>query len=141
VRANRLAEIQKGEEEGSTARSQMSSALPSLRYILAEEEHEVSARRRRARRKRAVDSASKVRRSRRLAAKEDPFYVDATTEASHVKAAKLDLDRASEHLKAALEASGVLERPPPARIPLPGCASRDVSVAFPTSLRLMRTRR
>ena len=82
---------------------------------MAEEEHEVSLRRRRACRKRAQDSAARTRRhSLRLAAKEDPFYVDATSKAMCVKAAQLDLVRASARLEA-LARSGVLERPPPAR--------------------------
>jgi hypothetical protein len=84
--------------------------------LLAAEEHEVSLRHRRVRRKRAGDSASKLRRSLRLAAKEDPYYVDATSKASRVKAAQLDLSRASARLRGALEQSGILERPPPARI-------------------------
>jgi len=76
-----------------------------------EEEHEVSVHRHRARRKRAHDSAAKTRRhSLRLAAKEDPYYVDATTKATRVKAAQLDLTRTSTRMKAALEHSGVLER-------------------------------
>ena len=45
------------------------SCLPSLSDLLTEEEHEVSLHRRRVRRKRASDSASKLRRSRLLAAK------------------------------------------------------------------------
>ncbi|CAL4919663.1 unnamed protein product [Urochloa decumbens] len=58
------------------ARSQPRSCLPSLKDLVAEEEHEISVRRRRARRKRAVDSACK-RRSRRLAEKEPAHYVSA----------------------------------------------------------------
>jgi len=80
----------------------------------------VSARRRRVRRKRAADSASKIRRSRRLAAKENPFYVDATTKASRIKAAQLDFSKASGRMKAAVVDSGLLEWPPPAKIPV-GC--------------------
>jgi len=80
-------------EEGVTRGSP--SAVPSLGDLLAEEEHEVSVRRRRAQRKRAQDSAARTRRhSLRLAAKEDPFYVDATSKAARVKAAQLDLARA-----------------------------------------------
>lgn len=97
-------------------RSQPRSMLPSLSDLLEEEEHEVSLRRRRARRKRATDSASKKRRSRRLAAKEEPFYTDATTKATRVKAAQLDLAKASERMKTALQSSGLLQRPPPAKI-------------------------
>jgi len=93
------------------------SFAPSLSDLLAAEEHEVSIRRRRARRKRAHDSAARTRRhSLRLAAKEDPLYVDATSKATHVKAAKLDLARASARMREALARSGALERPPPRRI-------------------------
>ena len=90
---------------------------PSLEDILLKEEHEVSVRRRRAHRKCAQDSAAKTRRhSLRLAAKEDPFYVDATSKATRVKAAQLDLARASARMREALTHSGLLERPPPRRI-------------------------
>jgi len=95
------------------------SAVPSLEDLLLEEEHEVSVRRRRARRKRAHDSAAKTRRrSIRLAAKEDPFYVDATAKATRVKAAQLDLARAFARMKDAIASSGVLHRPAPAKISL-----------------------
>ena len=84
---------------------------------MVEEEHEVSVRRRRAQRKRAQDSAARTRRhSLRLAAKEDPYYVDATSKAARVKAAQLDLARASTRMREALVQSGMLERPPPRRI-------------------------
>jgi len=93
------------------------SGAPSLEDILLEEEHEVSVRRRRARRKRAQDSAAKTRRhSLRLAAKEDPFYVDATSKATRVKAAQLDLTRASARMKEALACSGILQHPAPPKI-------------------------
>jgi len=88
-----------------------------LEDLLLEEEHEVSVRRRRARRKRAHDSAAKARRrSSRLAAKEDPFYIDATSKATRVKATQLDLTRASARMKEALTSSGMLLRPAPAKI-------------------------
>lgn len=90
--------------------------ISSLGELLDEEEHEVSIRRRRVRHKRAADSASKMRRSSRLAAKEDPFYVDATTKASRAKADQMDLAKASERMKAALHASGTLRRPAPPKI-------------------------
>ena len=93
------------------------SAVPSLEDLLLEEEHEVSVRRRRARRKRAHDNAAKTRRrSIRLAAKEDPFYIDATAKATRVKAAQLDLARASARMKDAITSSGVLHYPAPAKI-------------------------
>ena len=103
-------------EEVVSARLPNPSSVPSLSELLAEEEHEVRVRRRRVRRKRAADSASKLRRSRRLAAKEIPFYVDATTKATRVKAAQLDMSKASERMKTAIADSGLLARPPPARI-------------------------
>jgi hypothetical protein len=74
--------------------------MPSLNDLLAKEEH-------------------KVRRRRRLAAKEDPLDTDATSnkDDTRVKAAQLDLSKASERMnKEALDESGVLERPPPARL-------------------------
>jgi outer membrane murein-binding lipoprotein Lpp len=91
--------------------------MPTLSDLLAEEEHEVTIRRRQVRRRRATESASKVRRSRWPAAKEDPLYTDVTAKATHVKAAQLDLSKASEHMKKVLEQSGVLKRSPPARVP------------------------
>lgn len=93
------------------------SCLPFLEDLIAEEEHEVSARHRRAQRKRTADSASKIRQSRCLAVKENPFYEDAITKAARAQASKLDLSKASSNMVAALEASGILERPSPARIP------------------------
>lgn len=104
------------ESDDTPARHQPHSTIPSLVDLLKEEAHEVSIRRCQVRRKRATDSASKVRRSRRLAAKEDPCYTDATTKATRVKAAQLDLTRASARMKSAVEESGVLLRPPPSRI-------------------------
>jgi len=94
------------------------SAVPSLGDLLAEEEHEVSVHRRCAQRKRAQDPAARTRRhSLRLAAKEDKYYVDATSKATRVRAAQLDLARASTRMREALVRSGMLERPPPRRIP------------------------
>nr|CAB3480143.1 unnamed protein product [Digitaria exilis] len=105
------------EEEGGTPDHRpVSQPIPSLEELLAEEEHEVSIRHRRARRKRAADSASKIHRSRRLAAKEVPFYMDAVTKASRVKAEKMNIAGASNRMKVALEQAAILERPPPPRI-------------------------
>lgn len=112
----RAAEVSEEETERSAARSQPRSIIPSLDELLLEEEHEVSLRRRRTRRKRAADSASKLKRSLRLAAKENPFYEDATSKAVRIQTAKLDLSRAFTRMKSALASSGVLERPPPARV-------------------------
>lgn len=63
-----------------------------------------------------MDSASKLRRSTRLAANEDPFYTDATSKATRVKAAQLDLSKAFERMKAAVQSSGLLQRPPAPKI-------------------------
>lgn len=98
---------------------QPQSAIPSLSELMEEEDHELSIRRRRVRRKRAADSASKLRRSSRLAAKEDPYYTDATSKATRIKASKLDISKASERMKNALQSSGMLLRPPPAQVPSP----------------------
>jgi len=84
---------------------------------MLEEEHEVSIRRCHSRRKRAHDSAAGTRRrSTRLAAKEDLFHIDATSKATHVKAAQLDLARASARMKEALANSSMLQRPAPPKI-------------------------
>ncbi|CAO2150107.1 unnamed protein product [Urochloa humidicola] len=96
------------------ALSQPRSSLPPLEDLIVEEEHEVSARHRRARRKRVVDSACK-RRSRRLAEKEPAHFVSAIAKATSVKAAKLDMMAGSSSMAAAIEASGILQRPPPRR--------------------------
>ena len=69
----------------------------------------------------AVLSASELRtpppgRAVTVFAKEDPFYVDATSKTARVKAAQLDLARASARMREALVRSGMLERPPPRRI-------------------------
>jgi len=97
------------------------SSMPSLEDLLLEEEHEVSVRRRRACRKRAHDSAAKTRRrSIRLTAKEDPFYVDATAKATCVKDA--------------IASSGVLHRPTPAKISLSKLRCRAVRAACRTFL-------
>ncbi|CAO2194440.1 unnamed protein product [Urochloa humidicola] len=96
------------------ALSQPRSSLPSLEDLIVEEEHEVSARRRRARRKRVVDSARK-RRSRRLAEKEPAHFVSAIAKATSVKEAKLDMTAGSSSMTVAIEASGILQRPPPRR--------------------------
>ena len=81
------------------------SCIPSVEDLLAAEKHEASVRRRRVRRKRAQDVAAKAcRHSLRLAAREEPFYIDATSKASRVKAAQLDLARASARMWEALGA-------------------------------------
>lgn len=115
------------------------SAIPFLVDLLEEEAHEVSIRRRRMRRKRAVDIASKVRRGRRLAAKEDPYYIDVTTKATWVKAAQLDLTRASARMKYDVEESGVLLRPRPLGSPSPSFSAWVVP-AVCTTFRRWRMR-
>ena len=98
--------------------------------LLAAEKHEASVRRRRVRRKRAQDVAAKARRhSLRLTAREEPFYIDATSKASRVKAAQLDLARASARMREALARSGVLERLAPRRSQRVTSAAWGVPVA------------
>jgi hypothetical protein len=90
------------------------------------------------RRKRVVDSASKRRHSLCLMAKEAPFYESATSKASRVQAAKLDLSEASTRMKAALDTAGVLERPPPSASHRASCTFSPTCVAFhalPTAAR------
>ncbi|KAG2606605.1 hypothetical protein PVAP13_4NG061865 [Panicum virgatum] len=62
------------------------SGAPSLEDILLEEEHK------------------------------SPFYVDATSKVTRVKAAQLDLTQASARMKEALTCSGILQRPAPPKI-------------------------
>lgn len=79
-------------------------------------DHELSRRKSRARRKRQVDSAFKLRRSKRIAAIEPAKYVPVAEKASKAKAAKFEMAGVSRSLAAALEESGVLARPPPPAI-------------------------
>lgn len=76
-----------------------------------EEEHETTARKRRARHKRAVDSARKLRRSTRLAEKEHPTYEDPSSKASRVQQARVDFAGASRRLRAALSKTHLLSDP------------------------------
>jgi hypothetical protein len=73
--------------------------------------HENEARKRRVRAKRASDNAMKLRRSHRLAAKEEDNYIDMVSKAIKAKAASFDLSSATESLARALNASGLSERP------------------------------
>lgn len=91
-------------------------AIPAPSDLLVEEDHELSIRRHRARRRRAVASVIKERRSSRLAEKEEPYYVNATTKSARLKAGKLDITKASARMKDALRGSNVLERPAPKKI-------------------------
>lgn len=127
--------------EGLAARRQPRSMIPSPSNLIEEEEHEVSFRRRRAHRKRATDSASKKRRSLRLAAKEDPFYTDTITKATRVKAAKMDFSKVSRGMKNELVQSRVLERPPLTRSAPSHCAAWDAPVASLTCVRRMTVSR
>ncbi|XP_066354660.1 uncharacterized protein [Miscanthus floridulus] len=63
-----------------------------------DEEHESSAHKRRARRKRAVDCTRKLRRSTRLAEKERSDFEDPSDRASRVQAARVDFSGASRLL-------------------------------------------
>jgi hypothetical protein len=57
--------------------------------------------------KRANDSAAKLRRSQRLAAKEEGNFLDMLTKAVKVKAKRFDLSAASACLASALHATGL----------------------------------
>jgi hypothetical protein len=61
--------------------------------------------------KRANDSAAKLRRSQRLAAKEEGNFLDMLTKAVQVKAKRFDLSAASASLAEALEATGLVDNP------------------------------
>lgn len=74
----------------------------------------MSAHRSCVRGKRAADSSSKKRFSRRLAAKEPPYYIDAVTKASRVKVATFDFTGVSAAVVSAIEDTGILARPAPA---------------------------
>jgi phage I-like protein len=78
---------------------------------LSEAEHESVARKCRARKKRKVDSARKLRRSMRLQEKEGPNYEDPTAKATRVQAARFDLAGASKRLRTALSKSTLASDP------------------------------
>jgi hypothetical protein len=61
--------------------------------------------------KRANDSAAKLRRSQRLAAKEEGNFLDMLTKAIQVKAKRFDLSAASASIAEALEATGLVDNP------------------------------
>jgi hypothetical protein len=61
--------------------------------------------------KRANDSAAKLRRSQRLAAKEEGNFLDMLSKAVQVKAKRFDLSAASASLAEALEATGLVDNP------------------------------
>jgi hypothetical protein len=70
-----------------------------------EEEHESKAQKRRARRKRAKDSARKLRRSTRLMVKEEPAFELPEDKAARIQQAKFDFTGASRRLRNALSLS------------------------------------
>jgi hypothetical protein len=78
------------------------------------EEHEDAARKQRVRRKRAVDSAFKARRSSRLAAKEPDNFVPMLAKAKAVKASRFDFAGGSPRLQAAAVAAGFRDGAPKA---------------------------
>jgi hypothetical protein len=69
--------------------------------------------------KRANDSAAKLRRSQRLAAKEEGNFLDMLTKAVKVKAKRFDLSAASASLATALQATGLVDDP--------DCAASDAN--------------
>ena len=73
-----------------------------------EEEHESRAQKRRARRKRAKDSARKLRRSMRLKEKEEANFEPPEEKAARVQQAKFDFTGASRRLRNALSRSYLL---------------------------------
>jgi hypothetical protein len=73
--------------------------------------HENKERKRRVWAKRAVDSAKKLRRSNRLAAKEEANFVDMVSKAIKAKAASFDLSTATADITFALNESGLADRP------------------------------
>jgi hypothetical protein len=94
-------------EADETADLDRSVPAPSLQGFNAlGEEHEDAARKQRVRRKRAVDSAFKARRSSRLAAKEPDNFVPMLAKAKAVKASRFDFAGGSPRLQAAAVAAG-----------------------------------
>jgi hypothetical protein len=93
---------------------------PDMQAELAalECEHEDAARKQRVRRKRAVDSAFKARRSSRLASKEAPQFISMLSKAKAVKASLFDYSGDSPRLRAAAEAAGFGGGSDPGPIPL-----------------------
>ena len=78
----------------------------------SEEHHESTARKRCARRKRAIGSARKLRPSTRLAEKERPNFEDPSpSSASRVQVARVDFSGASRRLRRALLKTHLLSNP------------------------------
>jgi hypothetical protein len=82
-------------------------------------EHESSARKARVRRKRAVDSAFRARRSSRLAAKEAPHFETMLAKAKAAKASRFNVAGGSPRFQAAAIAAGFSGDDAPGPIPLP----------------------
>jgi hypothetical protein len=85
----------------------------------SEFEHEDAARKQRVRRKRAVDSAFKARRSSHLAAKEDPKYLTMLSKAKAAKASRFNLEGGSPRFQDVVAAAGFDGTSDPGPIPLP----------------------
>ena len=86
--------------------------VPASTFGAASEvEHESVARKRRVRRKRAIDSTKKLRRSTRLAEKEQPMYEDPSTKAERIQVARVDFSGASRRLRAAISKTHLLTNP------------------------------
>jgi hypothetical protein len=93
-------------------------AASPLAFAATAEEHEDAVRKQRVRRKRAVDSAFKARRSSRLASKEPKNFVNMLSKAKAVKASRFNLTGGSPRLRAAALGAGFGEDNV-APIPLP----------------------
>jgi hypothetical protein len=93
-------------EFGSTSSQPPQASAPPSPLI-----HENEARKRRVRAKRAADSAMKLRRSHRLAAKEEDNYIDMVSKAIKAKAATFDMPPATAALSSALDNAGLAATP------------------------------
>ena len=96
------------EEEAAAALSHLSLDVPPTSFSAGghtEEEHESRAQKRRARRKRARDTARKLCRSSRLLAKEEPCFEHPEDKAARVQQAKFDFTGASRRLRTAISRS------------------------------------
>jgi hypothetical protein len=93
-------------EFGSSSTNPSSGCAPPSPLL-----HENEARKRRVRAKRASDNSMKLRRSHRLAAKEEANYLDMVSKAIKAKAASFDMSAATASLARALDASGLSDNP------------------------------
>lgn len=98
------------EEEAVTALTRLNMDVPPTFSASGhtKEEHKSRTQKRRARRKRAKDSARKLRRSTRLMAKEEPSFELPKDGAARVQQAKFDFTSASRRLRKALSCSYLL---------------------------------